>query len=432
MGQGQDESDFRDSVLADELVQTPSEYVRDQRRQHEDRLEAAEILEGLRQLDSGGDGVRWAIARVGDADPAKNGHLVTWATAQLDADQIRDAFGGGKYYVKGRRTNGDYAGHKTLTIAGDAPRREGAALAPVNGSVSGGLPGSLSDFLTAQERRDRERQERDDRRSEKREQLILASLPAVATVFAAMFSRPQIDMAGLAAALKPAPPADPLIAIAALKQLMPAPASGPSPLEQSLQLVELMLDRAGDSGKTGVLDVVKEGVKILGPTVGSAIEGVITQARTNALAQQNAPLLSGAGHVEPAPALPAPTAAGVTGDPGMLDLLPHVPWLREQLGRCAEAAEKERDPQLYAALFLEELPEGLGPERVVELLSRSDWFQALARMDGRIAAQGPWWAAMREQLLIEIREAMQPAPRRRAPSGEVERPTAPPSLTGES
>jgi hypothetical protein len=445
-----DEQDFRDQILADDLTQVPGAYVREQRQQHEERLEAAEILEGLRALDSGGDGVRWAIARVGDPDPAKNGHLVTWATVQLEADQIRDAFGGGKYYVKGRRSNGDYAGHKTLTIAGDAPRRENATVIVAPGGAVNGTH-SLNDFLSAQERRDRERQEREDKRAADRERLILAALPAAATVLAAMFSRPQVDIAGLAAALKPAPapaPTDPIAMLAALKQLVPEQPKGPGPMEQALTLFELLADKAGaGQGRTEWLDVVKEGVKMFGPSVGGAIEATITQARERSLRDGNSqqtppngqgqPGVNGSAPLQgahPSQALPAPQAgpAGGSfpeGDPAMLELLdlaPHVPWLREQLTKLSNAAQRGRDPALYAAMFLEELPEGLTAHRVHQLLIRSDWHVLLARFNPQIAQQQAWWIKTRAAIVAYIEEATAPKPPK-----EIERPTALPSLTGE-
>lgn len=115
----------------------------------------------------------------------------------------------------------------------------------------------------------------------------------------------------------------------------------------------------------------------------------------------------------------------------MLDLLPHLPWLREQLGRCASAAQKNRDPQLYAAMFLEELPEKLSLERVVQLVQDPQWLGKLAHFDARIAQQVPWWEAMRSELLTYIQEQLQPEPPARRKTGEIERPTVPPSITGE-
>jgi hypothetical protein len=434
-----DLSDFRDQVLVGELEQTPGEYVREQRSKELDRIEATEILEGLRALDSGGDGVTWGISRVGDPNPKRNGHMDTWSTVQLDANQLRDAFGPGKYYVKGRRSNGDYCGHKTIHIAEDAPLRKDAPAAkgaqlPVASNEGVGL----TEFLTAQERRDRDRQDREDKRAADRERLILAALPAAATVFAAMFSRPAVDIAGLAAALKPAPapaPPDPIQIIAALKTLAPEQPKGPGPMEQALTLFELLADKAGaGQGRTEWLDVIKEGVKMFGPSVGGAIEATIQQARANAQAQpqQNVPSQP-AGHINgtsPNQALPAPRSDPAKAqDPAMLDLLdlaPHVAWLREQLVKMSTAAARNRDPELYAAMFLEELPEGLTAQRVLELLSRSDWLQLLAHFNPPIAHQQGWWIKTRIAIIGYIEEASAP----KQPK-EIERPQALPSLTGD-
>jgi hypothetical protein len=433
-----EDQDFRDALLADDLTRTPGEYVREQRARDENKITAAEILEGLRALDAGGDGVRWAIARVGDPDPAKNGHLATWATQQLDADQIRDAFGGGKYYVKGRQADGNYAGHKTVTIADDAPRRERVGITKLNGTLAPEGSTVISDFLSQQERRDRERQDREDKRAEKREQLILASLPAVATVFAAMFNRPQIDIAGLAAALKPAPPpppTDPIQMIAALKTLAPEPANpGRDPMATAITLFELLADKAGNNGaRADWLDVVKEGVKVLGPSVGGAIEQTILQARENGAAhgnsQNGAPQPAALSSPQQSPTLHIEQAAS---EAGMLDLLPHLTWLKGQMSKLAGAAARQRDPELYAAMFLEELPNGLTPQRVLELLSRSDWLQQLARFEPSINdTSAPWWGQLREALLGMIREALNPKVAPSQAGGEIQRPQGVPSLTGE-
>lgn len=115
----------------------------------------------------------------------------------------------------------------------------------------------------------------------------------------------------------------------------------------------------------------------------------------------------------------------------MLDLLPYLTWLKGQMSKLAGAAARQRDPELYAAMFLEELPAGLTPQRVLELLSRSDWLQQLARFEPSINdTSAPWWGQLREALLGMIREALTPksAP---AQPGEIQRPQGVPSLTGE-
>ncbi len=446
---GPTESDFIDHVDTLESISSPhGAYVEEQIDQEAQDREAIDILQGLREIQTS-DPVRWTIERVdGDGDA---GLLAKWPTVSLKWEKIRDEFGPGTYAIEGRTNRGKYVRRTTITIASDAPRKVKENMA------MGGF--NLAEFMTTQEARDRQRrQEDDDRRREDQEReakrqeredkrradqqtLILGALPAVATVLAAMFGN-RTDPMALAAALRPPPPPDPIAAIAALKSLMPEAPKGPAPMEQALQLFELLADKAGSAaGNTGWIDVVKEGVKVFGPTVGGAIEATITQARANVQAQQHQsqPDQAPAGHLNgssPSPALPAPQgpADGTSGDTAMLDLLdlaPHVSWLRAQLQKMSSAAARNRDPELYAAMFLEELPAGLTPDRVLQLLSRSDWPQLLARFNPQVMSQQDWWTRAQRCIVGFIQEAANPEPHRSS-SGEVDRPQGVPSLYGEA
>lgn len=438
------ESDFRDQIDTEEFINAPtSAYVDQQLDLEADDRETIDILQGLRALQTA-DPVRWTIERV-DGD-GEAGLLAKWPTLKLKWENIRDEFGPGTYAVEGRTNRGKYVRRTTITIAGDAPRKVKDPM-----QAMGGMGGfNLAEFLSQQEardrlkreedeRRERERQEREDKRAEKREQLILAGLPAMATVLAAMFNRPQIDLGGLAAAMRPVPGPDPLAMIAALKQLAPDPAPvGKDPMATAITLFELLADKAGNNGaRADWLDVVKEGVKVLGPSVGGAIEATITQARENVQAQQSA-AHGTAQNGQPPVALPAPAAGTqahqAASEAGMLDLLPHLPWLKAQLAKLANAAARNRDPELYAAMFLEELPAGLTPQRVLEMLSRPDWLNQLARFEPAIVdATVPWWTRLQSLIVGMIRESQSPLPGAVPKSAQpVARPQGVPSLTGDS
>lgn len=445
---GPTESDFHDHVDTLDALDSPTGAYVDQQieREAEDR-EAMDILQGLRQIQTS-DPVRWTIERV-DGPGGEAGLLAKWPTLKLSWENIRDEFGPGTYAVEGRTIRGKYIRRTTITIASDSPRKVKLTDMQMNGF-------NVTEFLAQQEARDRakreqdeqrerERQEREDKRAEKREQLLLAALPALATVLAGMFGRPQLDVGALAAAMRPAPGPDALQMIAALKQLAPEPApAGKDPMATAITLFELLADKAGNNGaRADWLDVVKEGVKVLGPSVGGAIEATINQARENAQAQQTA---AQNGQAQPNGALPSaalPAPAGMpsagqlqhaAGEAGMLDLLPHLAWLKAQLAKLAGAAARARDPELYAAMFLEELPQGLTPDRVAQLLTRPDWLAQLARFEPAITdATAPWWGQLRESLLGMIREAVTPAakPISQSLPQPVVRPTAVPSLTGD-
>jgi hypothetical protein len=439
-----DDTEFADALQVENVTNRGARAVETDLLQREHEEETAEVLRTMRELDTG-DGIYWRISRIGHQDPAMNGHMETWPDARVTLDNIKDEFGGGIYRCKGFRSTGGYAGHKTVRIAGDAVRKAKS----VDGAASNSgfdVQGFLAQMEARDERRRREEREFQERRDAQREKYILALGPAALAAVASIFGGNRGgDVAALAAAMRPAPGPDPLAMIAALKQLAPEAPRGPGPMEQALHLFEVLSDKAGaGQGRTEWLDVVKEGVKMFGPSVGGAIEATITQARANAQNQQNTqnqgqPVGNGIVGVHPAgaaQALPAPqtdpgAAHGSSGDPAMLDLLdlaPHVPWLREQLTKMSSAAQRNRDPELYAAMFLEELPQGLTAQRVLELLSRSDWLPLLARFNAQIAQQGPWWTRTRDCIVGYIHEAAAPS---RVVTGEIERPQSLPSLIGD-
>lgn len=162
------------------------------------------------------------------------------------------------------------------------------------------------------------------------------------------------------------------------------------------------------------------------------------------------------------------------GDEEMLKLLPLLPWLKGETERLLVAAARGSDPELRAAAMFDDMPDNADIEAVGQVLSRPDWFQLFGMMDARVAQYEPWFAQVRGTLLELIAEETgvsfgarsdggvtesgrqvvnvqgpgasappvplpagahveSPAPARpkRDPNAPIERPAAPPSLTGE-
>ncbi len=441
-----DDTEILDRIQVDNISTAGVRAVEQELLDREHEQETADVLRTMSELDTG-DGIYWRISRIGHEDPAMNGHQATWPDARVTLDNIKDAFGGGIYRCKGFRSTGGYAGHKTVRIAGDAVRKPKVNVdATATHSNGFDVQGFLAQMEARDERRRREEREYQQQRDAQREKYILALGPAALTAVASIFGNKGTDVAALAAALRPPPPPDPLQMIAALKQLAPEPApAGKDPMTTAITLFELLADKAGNNGaRADWLDVVKEGVKVLGPSIGGAIETTITQARENVQAQQAAQQNGQAGSTVQTSQVPVALAAPqnpsalqhAAQEAGMLDLLPHLPWLKAQLSKLATAAGRARDPELYAAMFLEELPPGLTPNRVLELLSRSDWLNQLARFEPAIVdATVPWWGQLRTSLLGMIQEAAPPPVSKPTPKTvptQVARPQGVPSLTGES
>lgn len=437
-GRDPDDSEILDHIQVDNLNHGGVRAVSQEMLDREHEQETADVLRTMSELDTG-DGIYWRISRIGHQDPSMNGHMETWPDARVTLDNIKDNFGGGIYRCKGFRSAGGYAGHKTVRIAGDAVRKAKVNVDATATNNSGfDVQGFLAQMEARDERRRREERELQDRRDAQREKYILTLGPALLTAIGGLFNRPQLDVGALAAAMRPVPGPDPLAMIAALKTLAPEPAPvGKDPMATAITLFELLADKAGSSqGRADWLDVVKEGVKVLGPSVGGAIEATITQARENVQAQQ---AQHANGSTQAPIALPAPTGMSTAGvqhaasEAGMLDLLPHLPWLKAQLAKLATAAARNRDPELYAAMFLEELPAGLTPQRVLDLLSRPDWLNQLARFEPAIVdATVPWWQRLQTLIVGMIRESQQPpVPAPKPTPAQVVRPHGVPSLTGE-
>jgi len=465
-----DEQDFNDTIeTLDRDAPEPGAYASEEMQREMEQVEQLDVLEGLRALQVG-DPITWRIYRVGSTDADLNGFLETWSTSQLTQDRLRDEFGGGTYRIRGTYANGKFAAGRTIRIAGDAKRKEKVMSQPQSAF-------NLGEFLAQQEARDaarrqelqdqreRERKEADekeDRRRRERNELLAIVMPAVTglttAVVGAFSANRGPDLAALIAAMKGPDP------ITVLTQLKALERNSDSAMTK---ILPMLIDMAGDKasgGDTGWLDVMKELAKTAGPTIGGLIETSVQTARANAAAQAALPPMSVVPQASPtAPALTAPpplivvpesvprrdrrtrfangappvespppstggvatagassggTIAAGQADMNLIKLLPHLPWLKEQLFRMGQAAVKGRDPELYAALFLEELPDGIGPDVVGQLLAREDWYAQLCQVEPRMNRPDivPWFTAARNAILQSLEQELGAAVGAHAPA----------------
>jgi hypothetical protein len=412
-----DPNEFHDAVEVENLARY-GEHDHELQQEFEAReRDTAEVLRSLRELDQGNN-VKWGITRVGSMDTADDGFLDTWPSSLMTLERLRDKFGPGTYYLAARR-NGKYAGHKTITIAGDAPRRG----QPVNGAVSNQPQFNISEFIAQQreldrqreareEERERRKEEREEKQTERRLTLIAAIATPVATVLASVLGNRGPDVATLAAAMKGP---DPMQLLAGLKTLMPEPPP-PQPqsdaIDKAFSIVERLESFKGNpNGETGWMDVVKEIVKSAGPTIGPVINAAVQRAQMAAQQRAQAGMSATAQPLQAlAPPVPDSAPAQPEGaDMNLLQAARLIPWLKGKIEAFLPAAVKRRDPELYAALLLEELPDGQDPETLAQFVERPDWFEGLKSLDPRVTAHVEWFTQMRVHLLNYIRESAEGA-----------------------
>lgn len=253
--------DGRDVISG--AVETPQEM--HERMLAEDASEETlDLLEGLREMQ-GGELVTWKVWRIAgpNGEPLRSGpdeycgHL---GNSQLTMENIASLFGGGKYRVKGRFSDGKIAGGRTITIAADAKRQE-SSMAQV---ASGGNSFNMSEWLAMQqqseERRRAEERERDDRSEKRWMALAQLGIPVLGSIVSAVISRPaQAAIAG------------------------PDPIAGMKAMAETLATLQ-GLTGGGDSGGDSLVEIIKA----VAPHAGPALAALAARPSSMAVAPRRA------------------------------------------------------------------------------------------------------------------------------------------------
>jgi hypothetical protein len=331
-------------------------------------------LRALAELNAGSD-VKWSIHRVSDMGGKRPGYCGALTTAELTLDRIATEWGIGKYKVRGTRSNGQFAGQSTITIA-EAPKGTETKTAAL---VPGTAPTSIQDFIALMEAKDLQRSQ-----SMREWAAILA--PIFAPIAANMFGSKGPTLQDLTATL------------VNMKALNGGSESSLSKIEELAKLVEVVQGIGGEGGKgSGWADIVRDGIKTVGdvlPVLAARIPGMV-----------------------PPPALPAPPLASpfaTSAPPAARSAQPPPPkaatpmlqllgWLKEQLTALAHQASLNKDPNLYADVVLDNLPQ-VDPTMLRDMLAKPDWWSTLCQFSPNVQPYPQWFAECREALLKGLDE----------------------------
>jgi hypothetical protein len=353
------------------LQQNAAEIVLNSEFEDEGTDDADEIR-ALSELDGSGD-VRWNIHRTMPASGA--GWVGVLSTSELSLERIAQEFGVGRYRVKGSRPNGTIAGQRTITIA-QVPR---ALQAPSVASAPA-APTGVQDFITLMEAKDKER-------SANMLQWAAIIGPIATAMLPAMFGNKGPTLQDLTATL------------VNMKQLNGGSESQLSKIEELAKLVEVVQGIGGDGGKgSGWADIVRDGIKTVGdvlPALASRIPGFMPPPQV-ALTPPAPVVISQSS--DPA-ARPRPQVQAKNGDP-MMQLLG---WLKEQCAGLAHQASLNKDPNLYADVVLDNLPE-VDPTMLRNMLGAPDWWATLCQFSPNVQPYPQWFAECREALVKGLDE----------------------------
>lgn len=83
-------------------------------------------------------------------------------------------------------------------------------------------------------------------------------------------------------------------------------------------------------------------------------------------------------------------------------MLALLPWLKNQLEFLIVQAARDRDPALYAELMVDNLPDAVKPENLVQLVSQDNWWTVLQNFNPQVKPYQGWFTGFRQELLVML------------------------------
>jgi hypothetical protein len=348
----------------------------------------ADVLADL----AGGSEAKCEIRRTSPAEFA--GYCCTYAASEMSLDRLAEEWGGGKFNVRVRDSKGVFRGSTSVQIAGKAKFRSDNQTTPVAAAAT------------------------------------VQAMPDIGAIMkAAMDSqKPQIDMlTSLVTALiqKPTPTVekgpDVLEIIGQLAPILKPERASDSgdAVKMLLQGIELGKEFAGggDGGEPSMMGIASKGLEFVTKMAAAA------PARPRPRPQAPRPAL--AAPVASAVPVAQPAAQPVVSDepvdivnpqdPPMLKLLN---WIRQQTTLLCYQAARNKDPELYADLFLDNIPADVSLDVIYEQMSDPNALENLAQINPDVRKFPEWMERFRQHVLAGLVDDEQPAPAGDAGPGE--------------
>jgi hypothetical protein len=314
--------------------------------------EAADDLFSFEGLNEGG---KYRVHKMPTKPGEGNAYCQDYTKDELSLDAIRSSWGGGKFRITAFDEKNQLAGSKQITIA-ELPRpvRETLPAAVVTSQSGDAAQLMLMEFIKGQNQ-----------------------------MVAALLSRET-------AAPVPGPSVMEILAL--IKGL--APEKGSDPVEMLLKGLTLGKELGGGSGETNVLDLAGKGFDALRPLI--AAQALKAQAAPAPKVTQAPPRIAPPAPVTP----PEPAKAPVTEEEQkQMDIVKRLQWMKEVAQRMVVRARQDKDTELYAELFLDNLPDFITEEEVRERFSDPAAVAMLAQLEPEVASYPVWFESFRQAVL---------------------------------
>lgn len=362
--------------------------------------EGGEIFRAIDEL-RGVQGTTVVIVKISPAEEA--GFCDNVAVAEFSHEMMKNRYGAGSYKVRIRGPKGWIPGGGNVRISP-------VGIKPKPGAAS---QGDFQTYLEYTQRQEAERKARTD-------DWIKLALTTVAPIIAAWMSRPAAsgpDIAALVSALKPVPGPS----LADLSQVMVNMKTMTEPKEQNSSMIDTVFkafefakemggggEGAGTQGGSNWVDVIRDVIKAAPEAIKPMLEARMAAMQAGQpVGQKGAPIAQVNPQISTAPTVAgstpaqnpnpvsnfvgnAPSTPNSEGD--MLSMF--LPLAKANLSKVAGWAEKNRDPQVYADVLVDELPDNFGNyvplDDVLKYLQHPEWFETVCTIEPRLKEYREW------------------------------------------
>lgn len=316
--------------------------------------EEMDALGKLQELSGGNSMARFEVRRVSGGN---SGYAGTLGAEELTMERLAEDFGPGTYTIRVRLPGGKFAGSDRVQIAELPKHRQTAApVAPAVVSPAAPASNGVGEIIAAMQRS------------------TDSQITMLSGMVKSLIERP------LPTPPAPPPPPD-TIAILTLASKMFGDRKDSGGFDQFMKGVEFGKEMTG-SGETDFGDLFVKGIDGLKELAG----GGQTQQRPAARRALPAP-----GTV---PAREAPAAAPQrTGQ--QMNTIKLLQWLNKQVQHLLVQAARQKDPELYAEVFLDNLPEGLNEPMILAQLNSPTAIDRLAQLNAGVLQYREWFEEFR-------------------------------------
>jgi hypothetical protein len=303
--------------------------------------------------------VRWKVTKLSEPN---SGYCGDYSSNELSLSRIQEDWGGGRYRIRGVNDRGQFVGQRDQKIA-DKPR--------------------------SQQLQVMQQQPQQDLQAQMYKMMLDAARDQssmLQNLLTSMINRPAAQSS------------DPLAMIAALKDIL-KPEKSDGGIDVLLRGLELGKELSGDGSGDNWTGIVGKGIDTFKPLI-DRIAANQPQARPRgAPAAEAAPA--------PNPQLPAPGTIPATqgDDMNVIQMAKILPWLQAQVKALLVQAQRDKEPALYAAVFLDNLPEFVPVELILQRFSQPNAIDELGSINAGVLRYREWFEEFRIEVLNAIQEA---------------------------